>query len=875
MKFLSSSFREAMADFFGKAGMPWHGVMLVRKPHGSEQVSEGEYVVSYIDGMMSDKKEDGFATLSAVYLALKKYKEDCPWINRCGGVKTDGAGAYAGLVFTVGLSFLGRSTGIRVDGAYTGESGKNKTQLDGHFAVKGPKIRRLVAAALHDILTPDSLFDANAKTAGCNEAVQLFQPDRSAGSTLDVDTKSVKQLSAMSHRSYEYDEDDNLVALVLRQQTNLGEGLNIDAAKLRKPDAAPPLMPRLLREHGSTSQADGASAEPALSASAAREQAAAQKATQKATPGKDGSPMGSAAAGNSSGTSGARLPIARTKAGREHQERLRARGRAKRETAAEQQRAAKHAAELTRCRQSNAYWCRLDSRGHTLCCRVFQTARGLNAHIEKGRHTEGSVKPFQSKGAVEAGRGTAHDRDIDMVQRALLATTRQSVSDVSGSIELQSADGFGLIFANGRRYGGGEPPSGWARAQRQPSVRVTVEQLEFVYEAFTVGKTFDKVKLSPAEAHEIMKGVGKPGGTVAKRFPGHPYFDVNLGRPRFARPEVLDEPKIKAYFGKSADALKKQLQRARERGEVVEEEDEEEGGEHESDGAPRKRRRQKRRGKQQETADSLLDARAKLANHEYDVAQATDGNTRQHLNVKQLKALLGDAGQAANGNRGELITRARAHAAALVARARDAASAVPGAGAPSSAASEDATQGEGADSNSGVDAAADSADAAAANSSQAAVKDPQSPLNLLRTSELPKGLSITAAKAGTVAAVCATCGALAEASDSELREAMSDGRLQGIGFGWLRRLRAALSHLRTDASGGASVVAATVNQQDVVMDLRADLAAAGASTEMDEGGGRSDGSISDDASSDGTSSSSELGSAIGTDEDDESDSSVE
>ena len=59
------------------------------------------------------------------------------------------------------------------------------------------------------------------------------------------------------------------------------------------------------------------------------------------------------------------------------------------------------------------------------------------------------------------------------------------------------------------------------------------------------------------------------------------------------------------------------------------------------------------------------------------------------------------------------------------------------------------------------------------------------------------------------------------------------------------------------------------------MDLRADLAAAGASTEMDDGEGRSDGSISDDASSDGTSSSSELGSAIGTDEDDESDSSVE
>jgi hypothetical protein len=36
MKFLSASFREAMSEFFGKAGMPWHGVMFIRRAHGSE-----------------------------------------------------------------------------------------------------------------------------------------------------------------------------------------------------------------------------------------------------------------------------------------------------------------------------------------------------------------------------------------------------------------------------------------------------------------------------------------------------------------------------------------------------------------------------------------------------------------------------------------------------------------------------------------------------------------------------------------------------------------------------------------------------------------------------------------------------------------------
>ena len=85
MKFLMSCFREAMSDFFGKRGMPWHGCMLVRKPLASEAVSYGlgEYVCEYKDAMMLGSKEDGYATLCAVHLALKEYKERYSHIKRC------------------------------------------------------------------------------------------------------------------------------------------------------------------------------------------------------------------------------------------------------------------------------------------------------------------------------------------------------------------------------------------------------------------------------------------------------------------------------------------------------------------------------------------------------------------------------------------------------------------------------------------------------------------------------------------------------------------------------------------------------------------------------------------------------------------------
>jgi len=44
MKFLMSLFREAMSEFFGKKGIPWHGCMIMRCPLRFEQgTGPGEY----------------------------------------------------------------------------------------------------------------------------------------------------------------------------------------------------------------------------------------------------------------------------------------------------------------------------------------------------------------------------------------------------------------------------------------------------------------------------------------------------------------------------------------------------------------------------------------------------------------------------------------------------------------------------------------------------------------------------------------------------------------------------------------------------------------------------------------------------------------
>ena len=841
MKFLSMSFREAMSDFFGKAGMPWHGVMFVRKPREAESVATGEFVVSYVDAMMADKKEDGFATLSAIYLALKQYKQECPWIDHCA-VMTDGAGAYSGVVTTVGLSMLKELTEVEITDAFTGVSGKGKSQLDGHFATKGGKTRRLVAAGLHDIITPTTLYEGVARTASSNETAMLYQPDRSSGSALD--TKSIKQLAAMSHRKYEYNGPDGTFSGVrLRQQTNLGDGLFIPAAELRKQDAAPFAAPTLL---GS--------------------QSGAANATTTAAPTPAPAPTPNAAPGPRRNQNRPRqqpLPIARAKEGREYQEGIVAQRRAKRQTAKEQKEAAERAADITRCSQSLAFWCRCDAQGDARCNRVFQTARGLERHIRSGKHTEGVIKPFKSGVAVD--RGTAQDRDISLVQNALMSVTTQRDGSDKRALELQPADGFNLRLADGDLYEQDPAAMGWARAQRLPVVRSTVAQLEFIYNTYTLGEVFDQVKLSPADARQVMADLGT--AKVATRFKGHPYFGVDEGKPRFKRTEILDEPKIKTYFGQGKSALKKKLDNAQRRGAVNDDSDGSPSEAEGEEGETSRRRKKRRKGRPgpADKLDLLVAARSKLSAHGYDLRQAMEGTTRQHLNARELKALLADASKAVGGKKDAVVARAREHETLIVTRAQAAATTADDAAGAAGMDLADAT-------------AAGAVAAHAAGAAFASVQDRTFLTANLRTSHFPKGLSMPQSKAAKLAAVWSTCGELADATDSLLRSTFTNGRLPSIGLAWLRREHDALAHLHLDAINAAAVNAAERREAESGADLVGmDLEQAGPSKDAEEladerGESASDRSASNresesDRESTDSESESELGSTVGTNAD--------
>ena len=152
---------------------------------------------------------------------------------------------------------------------------------------------------MHDVLTPALLFEGVAKTLGKNEKALHFQVDRSAGSTLDA--KSVGKLSSMSHREYVYNKEHVFEALLLRQHTDQGKGLRVEAPSLRKPSAQPFKPPKLLGEAGATCQpvfnADGARMTAATAAAAAD----AARAAKGGAGGGGSAPEGGGGAGGAGG----------------------------------------------------------------------------------------------------------------------------------------------------------------------------------------------------------------------------------------------------------------------------------------------------------------------------------------------------------------------------------------------------------------------------------------------------------------------------------------------------------------------------------------------------------------------------------------------
>lgn len=214
-KWLCEVFREPMSDFFGKTGIPLMGTMFYTP------TVTGELDIVYVDATMAaDGKEDGVAAFAAFKLSVQHFKADHHWVTIIRWVRTDGAGCYSGLEFTLGMAMMTSADGLPIGGHYIGEGGNNKNSQDGHFATLGRAVSRQVDSGHQDVDCEAALAQAITKLGLANTTAILFTPDRS----FTLKLAPIADLKLMSERIFEKCSDGATVSLCLRQQTGLGVG---------------------------------------------------------------------------------------------------------------------------------------------------------------------------------------------------------------------------------------------------------------------------------------------------------------------------------------------------------------------------------------------------------------------------------------------------------------------------------------------------------------------------------------------------------------------------------------------------------------------------------------------------------------------------
>ena len=229
MKWLVSFFREAQVQFFGKAGIAWHGVMfMITDPENANRV-----LVEYEDDMTDDKKEDGFAVLSSLEVALRSFRVRHPNIDE-GVLFTDGAKCYAGKFLAVALPELSMWEGVnmRILHHYTGEPGKGKTELDAHFATGSRRVQESIATGQCDTVNAATLATAHKMGGGLQGsfggeiATNRYQMAK-------VKNSALSGITTYSWREYVWESNGIFKELRLHYQSFFGAGEVVTATRMR------------------------------------------------------------------------------------------------------------------------------------------------------------------------------------------------------------------------------------------------------------------------------------------------------------------------------------------------------------------------------------------------------------------------------------------------------------------------------------------------------------------------------------------------------------------------------------------------------------------------------------------------------------------
>jgi hypothetical protein len=133
MKLLMMLYRESMLEYFGKRGIPWLGIMLIRKrsyEENQKEISERklrnlavdqehgyfarEFETMFYDGITDDCKEDAWAVASHLQRAVKHFRTNyAPEIDELL-LLSDGARCLSGVDLLLIMPHFYKWTGVKI-----------------------------------------------------------------------------------------------------------------------------------------------------------------------------------------------------------------------------------------------------------------------------------------------------------------------------------------------------------------------------------------------------------------------------------------------------------------------------------------------------------------------------------------------------------------------------------------------------------------------------------------------------------------------------------------------------------------------------------------------------------------------------------------
>eukprot|EP00951_Prasinocladus_malaysianus_P013596 scaffold103069_cov34-Prasinocladus_malaysianus.AAC.2 len=611
MKFLAMVWMETQQEFFGKAGIPWHGGMAVMKyvppeEEELESVDLDDFTIVFFDFITDSKKEDGFAVLSMVEGMVTLMRDMYPERTKMG-IESDGAGCYSGKFTRLSFPLLSELTGIQVMFHSTGEAQCNKSSLDGHFGVAGPSVAAVVASGKQNCTTAREVVIAHKKShAILNTVVREVVVDRSHEGRLD----SAKAMANIPVRSIafstmHYDAEGKLSAVRFFKHAGFGEGMLVTSEQLQPMWSEKQQTTRaVLIDWPLTSDGEPLPAgvrtvlggmhecETRLQPEQAADTSSPVDADQPPPSAGDAQHVGQAVGHRIAGQKSKKLKAAKNAA--------------KTLKALENKRAKVEAAEHSlaeRQKRSNGYWCKPPCRHFAFtkemmmrhqsdpakCPDVSTNNYGWKRHdkVIRPRYTgtdlikkivadpKGGVKSFikdtigekaadvlgheespsthdsDSDDALDDFRSKQHGSSDDLGLYSFIAATQQS------DLQLPSLpSGFAM------KPGGVKKPRGATAKKR---AKFDHDQLGFLRWAYGRGVKNKSDKLGPAQAQHLMPLLGTKEGE--KTFPNDAYWkassciDPLTGQPKalFRPSQLLDHWSFRPWFSQQKAAFDKKV----------------------------------------------------------------------------------------------------------------------------------------------------------------------------------------------------------------------------------------------------------------------------------------------------------------------------